>query len=60
MDIGTNMEVFLEGNKLTIIVDLSKRYGTSKSGKSEIIATSSGNKRIKDEVWIGLNVYERK
>lgn len=60
MDIGTNMEVFLEGNKLTIIVDVSKRHGTSKSGKSEIIATSSGNRRIKDEIWIGLNVYERK
>lgn len=59
MDIGTNMEVFLDGTKLTIVVDMSKRYGTSKSGKSEIIATSSGNKRITGDVWIGLNVYER-
>ena len=60
MDLGTNMKVSLKGNKLTIIVDISKRHGTSKSGKSEIVATSSGNKRIKDDLWIGLNIYERK
>ena len=45
---------------LTIEVDLTKERGISKSGKSRIIATSSGNAKIPGtDAIIGLNVYKR-
>ncbi len=56
-----NMEMKLEGTKLTITVDISKEFGMSTSGKSLIIASSEGNISIpgKEEVKIGLNVYKK-
>jgi len=56
-----NMEMKLEGTKLTITVDISKEFGMSTSGKSLIIASSEGNISIpgKEEVKIGLNVYRK-
>lgn len=55
-----NVKCAIKGNILTITVDLSKAQGTSKSGNSEIIATSSGNKDLpgKPEYKIGLNIYK--
>ncbi|NCD08750.1 MAG: hypothetical protein EOL98_04860 [Negativicutes bacterium] len=54
-----NIEMNVEGKKLTITVDLSQRYGKSSSGKSIIIASSEGNQAIteNDDIKIGLNVY---
>ncbi len=51
----------IEGNILTIKVDLSKEFGMSSSGKSQIIATTEGNYAIpgRDEK-VGLNVYRKK
>lgn len=56
-----NMEMKLEGTKLTITVDISREFGMSTSGKSLIIASSEGNISIpgKEEVKIGLNVYKK-
>ena len=56
-----NIEMNVEGNKLTITVDLSQRYGKSSSGKSIIIASSEGNQAIpgNEEIKIGLNVYTK-
>ena len=61
---GTNMkniEMKVEGNTLTITVDLSQRYGKSSSGKSIIIASSEGNQAIpgNEDIKIGLNVYTK-
>ena len=51
----------VDGNKLTITVDLSKDHGPSKSGKTTIIATSSGNQKIEGtDAIIGLNVYTKR
>jgi len=52
----------VEGNILTIKVDLSKEFGPSSSGKTIIIASSEGNVAIpeKEEIKIGLNVYKKK
>ena len=51
----------VDGNKLTITVDLSKDHGPSKSGKTTIIATSSGNQKIEGtDAMIGLNVYTKR
>jgi hypothetical protein len=51
----------LNGDILTITVDVSKDFGKSSSGKSIIIATTEGNVSIpeKEEIKIGLNVYKK-
>ena len=57
-----NVEMNLEGDILTIKVDVSKEFGPSSSGKTIIIATTEGNVSIPDseEKKIGLNVYKKK
>jgi hypothetical protein len=48
---------------LTIVVDLSKQFGESKSGKNLTIASTEGNKSVGgdfEEVIVGLNVYKSK
>jgi hypothetical protein len=57
-----NVEMSIEGNILTIKVDLSKDFGPSASGKTIIIASSEGNQSIpgKELIKIGLNVYTKK
>lgn len=56
---GLNVDMKVQGNTLVITVDLSKTFGTSASGKSEVIATTSGNISVpgRDDVKIGLNIY---
>jgi hypothetical protein len=51
----------VEGDVLTIKVDLSKRFGKSSSGKSIIIASTEGNQSIpsNDDIKIGLNIYTK-
>ena len=57
-----NIEMKLEGNTLTITVDISKDYGESNSGKSITIASTEGNISIPEheEIKIGLNIYRKK
>ena len=56
-----NVELNVEGNILTITVDLTKDFGPSSSGKSIIVASSEGNYAIPGrEEKIGLNVYRKK
>jgi hypothetical protein len=52
-----NVKTTVKGKKLTIEVDLGKRFGPSKSGKSEIIATTAGNVDVGNGVKLGLNCY---
>jgi len=54
-----NIKTEVKGNILTLTVDLSKKFGVSKSGKSQVIASSEGNVSVegKEEVKFGLNVY---
>jgi len=56
-----NIEMNVDGDILTIKVDLSKTFGKSGSGKSTIIASTEGNVSVpgKEEVKIGLNVYTK-
>lgn len=58
----TNCEMTLDGNILTLKVDISKRYGDSASGKTVQIATTAGNISCPEhpDVKIGLNVYIKK
>lgn len=57
-----NVEMSVDGNILTIKVDLTKDFGPSASGKTIIIASSEGNQSIpgKEALKIGLNVYKKK
>ncbi|MGV9171469.1 MAG: hypothetical protein ACOC44_11180 [Promethearchaeia archaeon] len=55
-----NIEYSINGTMLTVKIDLSKNLGESKSGKSQIIATSRGNKALTgkfSDVKIGINCY---
>jgi hypothetical protein len=53
-----NIEMTIEGETLTIKVDLSKDFGPSKSGKTIIIASSEGNVSVPErDEKIGLNIY---
>ncbi|KAF1080020.1 MAG: hypothetical protein GQF41_3696 [Candidatus Rifleibacterium amylolyticum] len=55
-----NVDMNIEGNILTIKVDLSKDFGKSSSGKSIIIASTEGNYAIPGrEEKVGLNVYRK-
>lgn len=56
-----NVDMKLNGNILTIKVDITKEFGMSSSGKSLIIASTEGNVSIpeRDEIKIGLNVYKK-
>jgi hypothetical protein len=55
-----NVEMLVEGDILTVKVDLGKEFGPSSSGKNIIIATTEGNQSIpgRDEK-IGMNVYRK-
>lgn len=56
-----NVQMTVDGNLLTITVDLSKEFGPSSSGKTIIIASTEGNVTIPQrEEKIGLNVYRKK
>ena len=56
-----NVELSVQGNILTITVDLSKEFGPSSSGKTVIIASTEGNLRLPErEEVVGLNVYRKK
>jgi hypothetical protein len=57
-NIGQNIKVEVKGNIATITIDLDKRGGLSSSGKSVIVATTSGNVTIPGtSVILGLNAY---
>jgi hypothetical protein len=56
-----NVEMAVEGNILTIKVDLAKDFGPSSSKKSIIIASTEGNVSVPNlEEKVVLNVYRTK
>lgn len=55
--VGKNVEYTVEGNILTVRIDLSKDHGPSASGKTRIIATTSGNVALPGGAKVGINVY---
>lgn len=58
-----NVEMKVDGDKLTIVVDLSKRLGQSSSGKTVVVATTAGNQPIPGyrdtNMKVGLNIYTK-
>lgn len=58
--IGQNVSYEVDDKILTLEIDLSRDFGPSRTGKTIIIATTSGNKRVDDTgAIIGLNVYRK-
>ena len=56
-----NVEMKVDGNILTIKVDLTKDFGPSSSGKNIIIASTEGNMSLPErDEKIGLNIYRKK
>jgi len=54
-----NVDIRVENGKAIIVVDLTKNFGRSKSGKSTIIATTEGNMAIPGtDAKMGLNIYK--
>ena len=55
-----NIDMKVTGSLLTIVVDLKKDLGQSKSGKSQVIASTKGNAKIPGrEELVGLNVFRK-
>jgi hypothetical protein len=55
-----NIKTEVKGTTLVLTIDLTQKAGLSKSGKSEVIATTSGNATVRTasgEVKVGVNVY---
>ncbi|HBQ96033.1 MAG: hypothetical protein M1294_01390 [Firmicutes bacterium] len=57
-----NVDWVIEGDILTIRIDLTQDFGPSSSGKTRIIASTEGNVSVGPdrEEKIGLNVYRPK
>lgn len=56
-----NVEIKVQGNKLIMTVDMTKRFGRSKSGKTIAVASTEGNIAVPgaEHIKIGLNVYTK-
>lgn len=55
-----NIDAKLEGNILTLKIDISKRFGPSPSGKTLQVASSQGNVKIPEtpaDFRLGVNAY---
>lgn len=52
-----NVEISEKGDILTIRVNLSQKFGPSKSGKTIIVASTEGNVRLASGAMLGVNVY---
>jgi hypothetical protein len=54
-----NIEMDVQGDILTVTIDLTKRGGVSNSGKTISVATTSGGVSVPDhkDIKIGINAY---
>ena len=58
-ELGENVKGKLAGHVLTLTIDLSHRAGKSSTGKSDIIATTSGNMDLGNGVRLGVNCFRK-
>ena len=59
-----NVAMTREGNFLVIKIDLTKRFGPSSSGKTQIVASTEGNvsppgENVDPNMKVGINVYSK-
>jgi len=57
-----NVKMTREKDKLIIEIDLSRNFGPSRTGKTIIVASTEGNKKVPDteDVFVGVNVYSKR
>lgn len=55
--LGQNLTAYRDGDVLTLVIDLSRRLGPSKSGKTTLIATTNGNAKLPTGETLGLNLF---
>ena len=53
-----NVDMSMEGDIMVIKVDTTKTFGMSKSGKTTIVGTTSGE-QLMNGVCVNLNIYKR-
>ena len=55
-----NIEAKLEGNKLTLVMDLTYEMGLSSSGKSITVVRTEGNIQVpgREAIKMGINIYK--
>lgn len=55
-----NIDLKVNGSKLTITIDLAQDFGSSSSGKSVIVASTEGAARVPghDEMRINCTVFK--
>jgi hypothetical protein len=56
--LGRNVVATVVGDTLTIEIDLSAATEPSGSGKTLIVASTEGNKKVNDDWVLGLNCYK--
>jgi ABC-type uncharacterized transport system YnjBCD ATPase subunit len=54
-----NVALNIDGDTLTITVDLSKELGPSASGKSTLIASTGGAVTVEGGARVNLSVYRK-
>ena len=56
-----NCDVRVEGDKLVVTIDLTKRFGLSSSGKTTIVSTTEGPIGVPghEHIKLGVNVYTK-
>lgn len=56
-----NIEMKVEGDILTVRIDLTKDFGESRTGKTRIVASTVGNKPVegKPGIYVGVNCYKK-
>ena len=60
--IGTNVKMEIKGNIMTISIDLSEEHGMSSSGKTKVVATTSGSRAISTpagNMLVGININKK-
>lgn len=55
-----NVDIRVKGDKIIIEIDRTKTFGPSRSGKTIVVATTSGNHKIDEtDCILGLNCYKK-
>jgi hypothetical protein len=57
-----NIHVKTDGSKLVLTIDTTVDLGRSKSGKTNLVASSQGNVKVLvggREVYLGVNAYTK-
>jgi len=57
--VGKGVNYSVKDGELTIVIDLTKEFGLSGSGKSVVIASTLGNMELPGGVKLGLNAYKK-